>query len=420
MSTSDFLSQPEAIRVRPEPGATDSSIKANRLVSMDAYRGFVMTLMAAEILQFHRLHEAYPNSVVWAFLAYHQSHVEWAGCSLHDLIQPSFSFLVGVALPYSITRRSALGQSVGEQMGHALRRSLILVLLGIFLRSIHASQTYFTFEDTLSQIGLGYPFLFLLGYATRRTTWLTFGLLLVGYWLAFVLYPLPGPSFSFQAVGVPANWPEHYTGLMAHFNKNSNLAWAFDTWFLNLFPRENRFLFNDGGYATLSFIPTLATMVLGLQVGRWLRSGLTSRQLINRLLLAGLIGIATGTLLQGLGICPVVKRIWTPAWVLFSGGWCCWLLAFFYGTIDVLGSRYRLARSWAFPFVVVGMNSIAIYCLVHLIDRFIINSLYIHLGHAPFRVFGPAFEPLLAGATTLLIFYLILRWMYRRNLFIRI
>ena len=395
------------------PGSL-TGFPASRLMSMDAYRGFVMTLMAAEILQFDHLHKALPDSWFWAFLAHHQSHVAWAGCSLHDLIQPSFSFLVGVALPYSMASRAGKGHSFGTQFGRALRRSLILILLGIFLRSTHADQTNFTFEDTLTQIGLGYPFLFLLGYAKPRTGWIALGGILIGYWLAFVLYPVSG-SFNYEAVGVPVDWPEHYTGLMAHFNKNSNLAWAFDRWFLNLFPRENLFLFNGGGYATLSFIPTLGTMLLGLQAGRWLRSGLAQTTVLKRFLIAGGIGIAGGILLQLLGICPVVKRIWTPAWVLFSGGWCFWLLALFYGVIDK--AAYR---RWAFPLVVVGMNSIAIYCLVHLIDRFIITSLYTHLGHRPFLLFGPVYEPLLIGLTTLGIFYLILRWMYRRNLFIRI
>ena len=395
------------------PGSL-TGFPAGRLMSMDAYRGFVMTLMAAEILQFERLHEAFPDSRFWAFLAHHQSHVAWAGCSLHDLIQPSFSFLVGVALLYSMASRAGQGNSFGTQFGRAVWRSIILILLGIFLRSTHADQTNFTFEDTLTQIGLGYPFLFLLGHAKPRTGWIALGVILAGYWLAFVVYPA-SDSFNYEAVGVPANWPEQYTGLMAHFNKNSNLAWAFDQWFLNLFPREKPFLFNGGGYATLSFIPTLGTMLLGLQAGRWLRSGLPQTALLKRFLIAGGIGIAGGLLLQLLGICPVVKRIWTPAWVLFSGGWCFWLLAFFYGVIDRAGYR-----RWAFPLVVVGMNSIAIYCLVHLIDRFIITSLYTHLGHWPFLLFGPIYEPLLIGLATLGIFYLILRWMYRRNLFIRI
>ncbi|PRY38320.1 putative acyltransferase [Spirosoma oryzae] len=397
----------------PRSTEARTGVLPDRLMSMDAYRGFVMTLMAAELLQFQAVHEALPGSTIWAFLARQQSHVEWVGCTLHDLIQPSFSFLVGVALPYSVASRTNRGESFRSQLGHTLRRSLILILLGVFLRSIHHEQTYFTFEDTLSQIGLGYPFLFLLGRTSVRQTWVAFGAILVGYWLAFVLYPAPGTAFDYTAVGVPPDWPEHFTGLMAHFNKNSNLAWAFDTWFLNLFPREKPFLFNGGGYATLSFIPTLATMVLGLQVGRWLRQKWPANRLLRQLIVMGLIGIVAGVMLQVLGICPVVKRIWTPAWVLFSGGWCCWLLAGFYALIDLWGFRLK-------PLLVVGMNSIAIYCLVHLIDRFIIDSFHIHIGRAPFQVLGAAYEPLLTGALTLAVFYLILRWMYNRRLFIRI
>lgn len=388
---------------------------AGRLLSVDAYRGFVMLLMMGEVLHFDRLHDAFPNSGFWALLAHHQSHVDWTGCSLHDLIQPSFSFLVGVALPYSVASRQLKGQSAGVQFGHAIRRSLMLILLGIFLRSTHASQTNFTFEDTLTQIGLGYPFLFLLGNVRPRWQWIALGVVLIGYWLLFVGYPTPGPAFSYPAVGVSADWPHHDGGLMAHFNKNSNVAWAFDTWFLNLFPREHPFLFNGGGYATLSFIPTLGTMLLGLLAGQWLRLNLSPTDLLRRLILAGFVGLAAGMLLQLLGICPVVKRIWTPAWVLFSGGWCFLLLAFFYGVVDV----WKKQR-WAFPLVVIGMNSIAIYCLVHLIEGFVIQSFYTHLGHWPFQVFGPAYEPLLVGLATLLVYWLLLLWMYRRKLFIRI
>ena len=77
-----------------------------RNVAVDAYRGLVMVLMMAEVLQFARVARAFPGNWFWAVLGYNQTHVQWAGCSLHDLIQPSFSFLVGVALPYSIASRA--------------------------------------------------------------------------------------------------------------------------------------------------------------------------------------------------------------------------------------------------------------------------------------------------------------------------
>src|SRR5216117_885353 len=115
-----------------------------------------MLLMMAEVLQLSRVSQALPGSALWHWAAYHQTHVEWAGCSLHDTIQPGFSFLVGVALPYSIASRLARGGTFRALFGHALWRALLLVALGVFLRSTHATQTYFTFEDTLSQIGLGY------------------------------------------------------------------------------------------------------------------------------------------------------------------------------------------------------------------------------------------------------------------------
>ena len=131
-------------------------------------------------------------------------------------------------------------------------------------------QTRWTFEDTLSQIGLGYVPLFLLGFTKQRWQWLALAVILVGYWGAFALYE-PPVNFDYQEVGVAADWPYHYSGLASHWNKNSNLAWGFDQWFLNLFPREKPFTHNGGGYATLSFIPTLGTMILGLIAGGWLR-----------------------------------------------------------------------------------------------------------------------------------------------------
>ncbi len=382
--------------------------------AMDAYRGFVMLLMMAEVLQLARVAAAYPGNAFWGFLAYHQTHVDWAGCSLHDLIQPSFSFLVGVALPYSIASRAAKGGKFGKMFVHALWRSLVLIALGIFLRSMSGPRTNFTFEDTLTQIGLGYPFLFLLGFRPPRWQWIAFGVILTGYWLAWALYPAPGPGYDYLAVGVPADWRHHYSGFAAHWNKNANLGLAFDQWFLNLFPRVKPFVANRGGYLTLSFIPTLATMILGLVAGRWLRAA-APQVPMKRLLAGGAIGVAAGLALHFAGICPVVKRIWTPSWTLFSGGACLLLLAAFSWLIDV-----KLWRKWSFPLIVIGMNSIAAYMIAHLFHRFFAESFRIHLGRDFFKIFGGGLEPFLMGAAVLLAYWLILFWMYRRKIFLRI
>src|SRR2546426_1277548 len=264
---------PEATLDAPPRAKSESIVSPpTRQISVDVYRGFVMFLMMAEVLHLSRVSKALPGNHFWQFLSYHQSHVEWIGCSLHDLIQPSFSFLVGVALPFSIASRMAAGQSRARLIRHSVWRALLLITLGIFLRSLNRPQTYFTFEDTLTQIGLGYAFLSLLGFRPVREQWAAMVVILVAFWAAFALYPLPGPDFDWAAVGVPKDWPHLLTGFEAHWNKNSNFAWAFDVWFLNLFPRERPFLYNDGAWSTLSFIPTLGTMILGLIAGGVLRS----------------------------------------------------------------------------------------------------------------------------------------------------
>ena len=181
-----------------------------------------------------------------------------------------------------------------------------------------------------------------------------------------------------------------------------------------LFPRTSPFIVNRGGYLTLSFIPTLGTMILGLIAGRWLRAS-SPRVPMMRLVLAGCTGVATGLLLHVTGLCPLVKRIWTPGWTLFSGGVCFLFLAAFSWVLDV--KRYR---RWAFPLVVIGMNSIAAYLIAHLFRQFITDSFRIHLGPSVFRAFGPGFEPLTQGAAILTAYWLILYWMYRRKLFLRI
>ena len=390
---------------------------SGRLGSLDAYRGFVMFLMMAEVLHTCRVSAALPDSGFWKFLCHQQSHAEWIGCSLHDLIQPSFSFLVGVALPFSLASRAARGQSRSRMTWHALWRALLLTLLGVFLRSVGEPQTRWTFEDTLSQIGMGYFFLFLLGQRPAREQWLAAAVILAGYWAAFALYPLPGAGFDYTSVGVPAAWREQHllTGFAAHWNKNSNLAWAFDTWWLNLFSRAKPFVYNGGGYTTLAFIPTLATMILGLIAGGVLRSERAPWAKVKWLATAGVVGLVLGGLLGWLGICPVVKRIWTPSWGIFSAGWCFLLLAGFFSVIDVLGRK-----AWSFPLIVIGMNSIAAYCMSGLMEGFVAETLRVHLGRGLFKLFGAPYEPLFHGAAGLLVLWLILYWMYRRKLFLRI
>lgn len=392
-----------------------TTLPPQRVSSVDAYRGFVMFLMMAEVLRLSRVAEAFPESAFWAFLDFHQSHVPWIGCSLHDLIQPSFSFLVGVALPYSMASRASRNESVSVMWMHTIRRSLILIFLGIFLRSMHSEQTNFTFEDTLTQIGLGYPILFALGFASEKIQWGALAVILIGYAAIFAAYPLPGPGFDWSQTGTTADWEHNLKGFAAHWNKNTNAAWAFDRWFLNLFPREKPFEYNGGGYSTLSFIPTLGTMLLGLIAGKWLKSATSSSLLLKRFLIAAAVLLVLALAFHFTGLNPIVKRIWTPAWTLFSGGCAFLLLSAFYFVVDVKG-----LKPWFFPLIVIGTNSIAAYVIADGFGSFIRGSFKIHLGQHYDSIFGDGYASLVSGALILLTEWLILRWMYKKKIFIKI
>ena len=283
------------------------------------------------------------------------------------------------------------------------------------MRSLRNEQTRFTFEDTLTQIGLGYGFLFIVGLWSKRAQWISLFVILIGYWAAFAAYPLPGPDFDYTTVGVPNDWPHLMTGFEAHWNKNTNLAHHFDVWFLNLFPRENEFLYNGGGYLTLSFIPTLGTMIMGLIAGGILRLEQNAGKKIGLLVGIGAAFIAAGYGLEMSGLCPLVKRIWTPSFALYSGGWCFIIIAALYLLIDVA----RL-RALAFPLIVIGMNSIAIYCMSWLIEGFVHENVKRHFGEGWLGYFQEPYHPLLNGLVIVVVFWLILFWMYRRKIFLRI
>ena len=397
-------------------GAT-APLPPDRLVSADFYRGAVMLLMMGELLRFSQVAKAFPESRFWQFLARHQTHVEWTGLTLHDLIQPSFSFLVGLGLAYSVAAREQRGESFRSQALHAGWRSLLLIAMGVWLRTAPNQPTNFTFEDTLSQIGLGYFPLFLL--ATVAWPWqavAVVGLLLATFG-AFALFPLPAESLDLTTVGVTPEFATQHnaTGFLAHWNKNTNFAFAFDRWFLNLFPRPEPWQFNRGGYSTLNFVPTLATMLLGLLAGGWLRRSIAAWPKLLGLWGSGVALLGLGWAAEHYGVCPSVKRIWTPAWVLVSGGWCCLLLGLCYAILDWGGWR-----RWAWPVTLVGMNSIAAYFLAHGFESYLEARFNSHFGVGWPGFLGDPWKGLARGAILLLSLWLVLAWLYRRRIFIRV
>jgi predicted acyltransferase len=351
-------------------------------------------------------------------------------------------FMVGVAMPFSYASRRARGDSNARLTVHALIRSVVLILLGIFLMTESSiPHTNWTFVNVLTQIGLGYFFVYLL---LGRRLWvqlLALAAILGGYWLAFFLYTPPGPG------------REHLTGIAVHWDKNNNFATWVDDWFLNLFPQKNRGV-NEGGYQTLNFIPSMATMLLGLMAGEFLRTTRPARTKFLVLTLTGVVCLLVGLAIDhtiwpdwladgvrraaettGLAgqqfferdwtVCPIVKRIWTPSWAVFSSGWTLLILAGFFGIIDLAGYK-----RWTFPLMVIGMNSIAVYCMSILLKGWIKHHLQIHFGwvreylwpgddKTP-ALFASPYEPILTATCVGLVIWLISWWMYRQKIFIRI
>ncbi len=419
--------------------ATIEQERPQRLVGLDAYRGFIMLTMASAGFAFPQVAKHFPESPVWQTLGHQFQHLPWGGCTFWDMIQPSFMFMVGVALPFSYASRRALGQSGLRLFGHALWRSLVLIALAVFLSSTGSKtrQTNFIFTNVLAQIGLGYMVVFLLVGRSPRFQLATALAILAGYWLLFAAYPLPSPGFDRKALGIPENVPA-LPGFFAHYDMNTNAAAAFDRWFLNLFPRpdDDPFRFNDGGYATLNFIPSIATMIFGLLAGEVVRSARSGGAKIGTLVLAGALCLVAGTVLD-VTVCPIVKRIWTPSWTIYSTGWALWQLAFFYGVADV--ARFRF---WAFPLVVVGVNSIAMYVMSQLLKPFVASMLRIHLGtswtalatapavdqrvfertgmHLEPQIFAGVYGPVFKSTAVLFVLWLACLWLYQQRIFVKI
>jgi predicted acyltransferase len=392
-------------------------IGSERLHSVDAYRGFVMLAMAsggAEALKGLDDSGYSAASLTLGVLAQQLEHAQWRGCHFWDLIQPSFMFLVGVAMPFSYAHRRARGDGWLRLFGHALFRSFVLMVLAIFLASHGSPHTVYTFPNVLGQIGLGYTFVFLLIGRRPAVQFVAAIAILVAYWLLFAAYPLPGPDAPFGNVSTNDS-QVIMSGFFAHWNKNVNPAAAFDRWFLNLFPHspDRPFQYNPGGYTTLNFVPSIATMLFGVLAGELLRSSRDRAAKVYILLGAGAVCWVLGQVLDAY-LCPSVKRIWTPTWVVASTAWTCWLLAAFYAIIDVAGYR-----RWSFPLAVVGMNSIAIYLMAQLMKPFVHDSLRTHFGRDLYSESGP-YGHLALSLSTLAVFWLICFWLYRRKIFIKI
>jgi predicted acyltransferase len=265
------------------------------------------------------------------------------------------------------------------------------------------------FTNVLAQIGLGYFFVFLLMGRSFRVQVATALIVLVGYGAWFVQHPAPDPLPGAAAESISGlSVPQH---IAEHFSLGENPAADFDVWLFNTLPRTKKHTAHSGGYATLNFIPSAVTMLLGVMAGTLLRSGRDEKEKLRFLVIGGATCIGVAVVLS-FTLCPVIKKIWTPAWALYSGAWVLWILGGLYWLIDVRGWR-----AWTFPLVVVGMNSLAMYLMGMLLRRWVSDRFEVYLGD---QIFAGSYGPAIEAIAVFAVFWLVCLYLYRSKIFFRV
>jgi predicted acyltransferase len=309
-----------------------------RLLAVDVLRGLVLFLLLFDGAVPAWSQRLLSDTQIGAFLAWQFSHTPWEGWTFWDFGQPGFMFLSGIAMPFAIAARRHRGLGWLAILTGALRRSAILIGLGLCIALSWGSVSFS--REVLIQIGLATPFAYLIVMRPVRAQIGMCAAILAGYWLLFVVYPVDGSGAS---------------GFFAHWSQHSNVAFTFDRWFLNLFPRSQPFVVDPRGLATLNFIPSIVTIVIGALAGQVLLGSLTSQQKCRRLWLTG-IGCFAGGLVLGQTVCPIIKPIYTPSWTILSAGVALLCVAGMYWLVEM-----RDYRRWTHPFVVLGVNPLTVY-----------------------------------------------------------
>ena len=378
----------------PEPKVPLTS----RVMSIDALRGFDMFWIIGGWYIFEGLHKALNNSTT-ASIMKQLTHVKWEGFVFEDLIMPLFLFIVGVVMPFSFHKRLGRGDSKKKLYIHIILRTLILFVLGMIAQGdlLELDLTKLKiYCNTLQAIAAGY-FISSIIILNMRVRWqvVTTVLLLLLFWALMMLVPSPGR-------------------LADHLDQEANLAAFIDSFILRQF--------DDGLNYTwiLSSITFACTVMLGVMAGHLLRSQVDDYRKVHILAALGIGTLVLGSLCGGWffgigkfysGLFPIIKRIWTSSFVLFSAGLSYLLLALFYLVIDVWGFK-----KWAYGLVVIGTNAIFVYMLTHLVNFRSIAGRFV--GGLD-KFVGP-WNSFIHAAAGFVIVWLILWWMYRKKSFIKI
>jgi predicted acyltransferase len=386
------LQEPETRAQEPK------KVLAGRVMSIDALRGFDMFWIIGGWYIFDGLHKALDNPTT-AIIMNQLKHVEWEGFVFEDLIMPLFLFIVGVVMPFSFNKRLGRGDSKKKLYIHVVLRSVILFVLGMIaqgdLLELDSSKLKI-YCNTLQAIAAGYLISSII-ILNMRLRWqiVTTVLLLLLFWALMMLVPFPGRVAD-------------------RLYQDANLATYIDRVILQQF--------DDGLNYTwiLSSITFACTVMLGVMAGHLLRTEIPGPHKVYILAALGIGTLVLGSLWGGwffgigkfyTGLFPIIKRLWTSSFVLFSAGLSYLLLALFYLVIDVCGFK-----KWAYGFVVIGTNAIFVYMLTHLINFRSIAGVFVEGLN---KFVGPWNDFLHAVAGFVLV-WLILWWMYRKKSFIKI
>ena len=315
-------------------------------------------------------------------------HSQWNGFTFYDLIFPLFLFIVGLSMPFAISKRLQRGDSRKDLYTHIIKRTLILFALGLVYNHIlDLNFSSFRWAGVLQRIALCYFFAAMIFMNFRiKGQAIAIGSIVFGYWAMMTLIPVPG-------FGAGVLTPE------------GNLASFIDR--LLLPGRSCCFKFGDNE-GILTTIPAIATTLLGGLAGHLLRSPLGQQKKLSGLVAAGFSSLILA-LLWSLFF-PINKLLWSSSYVLFAAGWSFLLVALFYWVIDLRGHK-----KWAFPFVVVGLNPITIYVLHGVFDFGSIAGIFVN----GFIVYLGDIRPVAWIACVLLVKWLFLYFLYRQKIFLK-
>jgi heparan-alpha-glucosaminide N-acetyltransferase len=366
------LSEPAVIsEARPEP-----QIALKRYVALDAYRGFIMLLLASDGFGFGLLR----NNPHWSRVASWFDHVPWEGAVFWDMIQPAFMFMVGVAMPFAFARRIEKGATWNDNLRHVISRSVRLIILSQILIWISSDRIKPQLINVLSQIAFTYLITFLImRWRWRNQAFAAAGLLVLWTILLFSFHGPDGPFSKHDSVGLIMD------RAIFHYDY-------------------------DPAYSTLNFIPSTVWTLVGCWVGRLLMTGRTHAEKLKVLGIGMVLAFAAGLALR-IWI-PMIKQLCTPSFILYSLGWVLLMLIAFYWLIEVWGWRRA-----AFPLVVVGMNSIFIYSVSEVLHEWLDRAVAVFT----FRfTFLGTLAPVAQATTVLLVMWYCCYWLYRRKIFFKL